>query len=317
MKKLLTITANPAIDFMIAVDKWHYGEVNQGKHNAMYAGGKGINVATALAQLGMQNPLIVTGWLGKNNADIFSQHFAKNNLIDKFIQVDGDTRINVKINNSDDNATTDVNFSGINIDKTALDEFQQQLSSLLTEKTLCVLSGSLAQGLTTDFYSKMITDLRNNGHFVILDASGKALQEVLAKQTFPQIMKPNIHELNAVSERELTTEQDIIEFTKSWFCQGLELLVVSLGEDGALFITQEKTIKAIPPQITITSTVGAGDAMVAGISYAILQQLPLEKMAQFATALSVAKITPKAKDLTLSARIEQLLPQIMINKRGE
>ncbi|MBS9779840.1 MAG: 1-phosphofructokinase [Moraxellaceae bacterium] len=310
--KLLTITANPAIDFMIAVDNWHYGEINQGKHNAMYAGGKGINVATALAQLEVKNP-IVTGWLGKNNADIFRRHFAKNKLIDKFICVDGDTRINVKINNSDDNQTTDINFSGINIDKTALDKFQQQLSSLLTEKTLCVLSGSLAQGLSTDFYSKTITDLRNNRHFVILDASGKALQEVIKTQTFPQIIKPNIHELNAVSERKLTSEQHIIEYTKSWFSQGLELLVVSLGEDGALFITKEQTIKAIPPQVTITSTVGAGDAMVAGISYAILQQLPLEKMAKFATALSVAKITPLEKDLTLSARIEQFLAQIIIN----
>ncbi len=314
--KLLTITANPAIDFMIAVDKWHYGEVNQGKHNAMYAGGKGINVATALAQLEVKNPLIVTGWLGKNNTDIFNQHFVKHKLIDKFIRVEGDTRINVKINNSDDNATTDVNFSGINIDKTALEQFQQQLSSLLTEKTLCVLSGSLAQGLPIDFYRKTIADLRKNGHFVILDASGEALKKVIKTQTFPQVIKPNIHELNAVSERKLTTKQDIIEYTKPWFTQGLELLVVSLGENGALFISQEKIIKAIPPQVAITSTVGAGDAMVAGISYAILQQLPLEKMAQFATALSVAKITPKAKNLILSARIEQLLTQITINKIG-
>ncbi len=311
---VLTVTPNPAIDLMVTVDKWEMGVVNQGQDCYQKIGGKGVQVARVLAEVdeNHQEKITATGWIGTENLTVFQHYFDKLNITDGFVHVDGATRTNVKITDKSCNDTTDINFSGLNISETKQTEFAEKLKELLNADDLCVLAGSLPHGVPVDFYTKLIAQLRQEGHKVILDTSGKALKNVIDSKIFPHIMKPNIHELAEINDKEFANEQEIIDFAKPWFKQGLQILVVSMGAEGALFISENEVIKVVPPTVKVISTVGAGDAMVAGICYGLLQSLPFVEIAKLATAVSASNISEEKRTVKMPTLVEKLLPQVKV-----
>ncbi len=311
---VLTVTANPAIDLMVTVNEWQMGIVNKGETSYQKIGGKGIQVARVLAEVDENHAekIIATGWIGKENYAVFQHYFEKLNIIDGFVHVDGATRTNVKITDKSCNDTTDINFLGLEISEGEQAQFASKLKKLLKSDDLCVLAGSLPQGVPVDFYTKLIAQLRQEGHKVILDTSGKALKNVIESKTFPHIMKPNIHELTEIYGKEFNNEREIIDFAKPWFKQGLQILVVSMGAEGALFISENQVIKVVPPNVKVISTVGAGDAMVAGICYGLLQGLPFVEIAKLATAVSASNISEEKCTLKMPTLVQKLLPQVKV-----
>lgn len=316
IKHVLTLTPNPAIDVMITAADWQRSQVNSGQQCQTFVGGKGINVATNLALLAVQKrhnvDLTVSGWLGQDNDHLFSSHFARHAIDDAFIRLDGETRSNFKITDPNDNDTTDINLPGLPVSETAQQQLQNEWLRRADAETLCVLAGSLPRGVDNDFYARLISQLRTNGQYVILDSSKQPLQAVLNGEHLPQVVKPNIHELREVSQQPLNDHKAIIELAKSLFNKGLEKLVVSLGSQGALFISPTASVKTTPPPVSVHSTVGAGDAMVSGLAYALLEQLDLPETARLATALSAAKIASPADGLSVAERLTHLLPLVEI-----
>jgi 1-phosphofructokinase len=94
---------------------------------------------------------------------------------------------------------------------------------------------------------------------------------------------------------------------------GIKLVVVSMGQRGALFVTQEKTLMAIPPRVTVKSTVGAGDAMVAGLIAGKIQGLSLPDCARLASAFAVGTITRVGPHLPASDILQSYFEEVIIN----
>lgn len=306
--KIATITVNPAIDQTVSVDDFRVGEVNRSQWMRFDAGGKGVNVASFLADYGLD--VAVTGFLGEENADVFERHFKRKNIEDRFIRVPGETRINIKIMDEANQTTTDLNTPGQVPGEYAVSRFYEQVEAMMEACDCFILSGNLQAGLPSTFYADLIKLLKSKKCRVVLDTSGDALVDSL--KAGPNLIKPNIHELSALVNKPLDRIKEVHRSAVSLLNDETTLVVVSMGADGALFVDKDQAFVARPPSIPVKSTVGAGDAMVAGLVAGINKKLSLQDCARLATAFSLSAVTRLGRDLPKPAVIEDFKKQVEI-----
>jgi len=308
---VVTVTLNPAIDRTVTIRNFTAGAVNRVEKERSNPGGKGVNVASALADYGHR--VAVTGFLGRENSAPFEALFARKKIEDRFVRIAGRTRVGIKITDPALHQTTDINFPGPPPAAADLDALRTQLATV--DSAWFVVTGSLPPGVNAAIYRHIAIALKAGGRKVVLDTSGEALRYAI--EAAPNIIKPNIHELEALVDKRLQSEAEVIEAAKKLIEQGIELVVVSMGKEGACFVTGTAVVIARPPEIEVKSTVGAGDAMVAGIIAAHLRELPLAQCARLATAFSLEALTRLESGLTSSAAVDSSMNQVSINEPVE
>lgn len=292
-KPVVTITINPAIDQTITIPNFSAGTVNRVHTSRIDAGGKGINVASFLVDYGQ--PATVTGFLGADNDDLFCRWFEQKGILDRCIRIAGKTRIGIKICDEALHQTTDINFPGETPSPGDIQRLLGILSDLASEHEWFIFSGSIPPGVSPGIYQEMLQGLA--GKRVVLDTSGVGFRQALAAR--PWLIKPNVDELSEFAGKPLNSPSAIIE-------QALDLMktyripcvVVSMGRDGAIFLEGDRIVWAVPPETEVKSTVGAGDAMVAGIVAGKVRGLDLLQCARLATAFSVAAISHIGRGLS-------------------
>lgn len=315
--RVVTLTLNPALDLTVRADGWKRGEVNLGQSLQFDAGGKGVNVASFLADWGLT--VTATGLLGDENPERFEALFRAKGIRDEFIRVPGSTRVGVKVVDGAAQETTDINLPGLAATPELLAELEARLDALAADHDAFVLAGSVPPGVGADFYARTVARLRAAGRFVALDTSGTALQTALRADVLPNLLKPNIHELSAALGRPLTSEDDVLAAARELLARGAELVAVSQGERGALLVTGDEAVRARPPRVTVVSTVGAGDAMVSGLVSARAEGLPLADAARRATAFSLGAITRLGAHLPPQPELDAFAAQVTVETaaRGE
>lgn len=299
--KVATLTVNPAIDETLHLNRLVVGEVHRASSVRFNAGGKGINVAACLADFGVKTT--VTGFLGKDNAGIFQELFKARLIDDQFIRRPGWTRTNIKIVDSVD--TTDVNLSGDPVTQQQLKELDKVLGNFANPEWLIVMAGSLLPDMDVAFYADAVQKIAAHTK-IIVDCSGDALQAVLKAPVLPYAIKPNIDELACYCGKPLGDIGEILDIARSLVRRGLKIVVVSMGVGGALFVDDNQAIHAKMQAKNVESTVGAGDAMVAGIAAALCQNASLERIARLGTAFAVGKLGKMGPTLPEKDKIEQL-----------
>lgn len=308
--QVVTVTLNPAIDQTLTIPNFAAGQVNRVEQSEAHPGGKGVNVAACLADDGRS--VAVTGFLGRDNAGLFEALFAQKRVLDCFVRVAGPTRTGIKITDPAQRQTTDINFPGLSPNPGDREALLMQLAVLPTE--WAVLSGSIPPGLDPSIYRDLIALLKQQGRRVALDTSGAALRHAL--DAVPEVVKPNRQELEQLLGRALDTPAAIVEAARTLIERGVELVVVSLGSDGAVFINKNDVVTARPPAIEVASTVGAGDAMVAGIVAAQLDGLSLAECARLATAFSLSAISELSTGLSSQAPVATLREQVTVEQQA-
>jgi 1-phosphofructokinase len=303
---IVTVTLNPAIDRTVTIPNFTAGVVNRVETVRSNPGGKGVNVASSLADAGHR--VAVTGFLGRENTASFEALFTRKKIINHFIHIAGRTRVGIKVVDSKSNQTTDINFPGPAPSPAGIEALAQQITAL--EADCFVLAGSLPPGVAPTIYRDLISALRMRGKRVVLDASGEPLRHALAAK--PHLFKPNIHELGELLDETISGEQAVIAAARKLIATGIEQVVVSMGKDGACFITASEALIARPPDVEVRSTVGAGDAMVAGIVSAQFQKLSLAETARLATAFSVHALTRGDDNDNFRDAIQSITPQVQI-----
>lgn len=306
--KVATVTLNPAIDQTVRVDGFQTNTVNRGMTMQFDAGGKGVNVASFLADYG--HPTAVTGFLGLENADIFEKHFARKQIDDRFVRIPGSTRIGVKIVDEANQQTTDINMPGLVPAAEAIDKLLETIDGLAPAYDWFALSGNLPPGVPATIYAMIVTLLKKHGKQVVLDTSGEALREGV--RGVPTIVKPNVDELQQLTGESLPDEASIEQAARQ-LLGGIQLVVISMGERGALLVDAGTTVIAIPPRVPVKSTVGAGDAMVAGLIAGQIQGLSLPDCARLATAFSLGAITQVGAHLPASEIVQAYMQQVTIH----
>ena len=295
-RPIVTVTLNPAIDQTLSIPGFAAGQVNRVAASRSDAGGKGVNVASCLADLGLD--VVATGFLGMENAALFESLFARKRITDRFVRIAGSTRVGLKIVDDQTRQTTDVNFPGLSPRAADVAELFDRIAALAAPGGWFVLSGSVPLGAPEGIYATLIDSIHAKGARVVLDTSGPALREALEAR--PEVVKPNAEELEELVGQALGTPGAVLEAARSLLDRGVQLVVISMSDSGAVFVDRGGALLARPPQVTVRSTVGAGDAMIAGIIAATLDDLPLEEVARTATAcgaLAVTRIGAGIEDL--------------------
>lgn len=307
---VLTVTLNPALDQTITLERLRLGEVHRARSVRIDAAGKGVNVASCLADWGLATA--VTGVLGTGNATAFEALFAARQIADGFLRRPGDTRTNIKLVDLEAADTTDINLPGLVVDAAAFDAVRARLATQCSGNVV-VLAGSLPAGLADDSYARLIAELATRGARCVLDTSGAPLVAALdaPREALPYAVKPNRHELEAWAGRALSTQAELIAAARELLARGVVLVAISQGADGALFLRGDEIVQAKPLPVAVGSTVGAGDAMVAGLTAALLAEASLEDLARLATAFAAAKLgcdgahlPPREQVLALSKRVQ-------------
>lgn len=283
---IITLTMNPAIDKTVTIDAFGVDKVNRIGKSRLDAAGKGINVSKVVRELGGRTKTIA--FLGGASGDFIKAALEKERITLLDVKVDGETRTNIKIVDPSNNTYTDINDSGSMVGPEQLQVFEKKLMNYVTSQSVVVFTGSVPPGISKDIYKKYIERVQSIGATAVLDADGDLLRHgILAG---PKIIKPNIHELENFAGRELKTIDEMIEIAKTFINHGTELVALSLGADGALFIRSDKVIKAKGLNVDVKGTVGAGDAMLGAICYGVHKDLPFEEIVRLAIGASAAKV---------------------------
>jgi len=306
--RILTVTFNPAIDQTVTLDRLVPGEVHRARSVRQNAGGKGVNVASCLADWG--EDVSAYGLLGSDNAASFDALFAAKGIEDRFIRIAGTTRVNLKL--VDPTGTTDINLDGIAVDPGRAEMVAATICNAAREGDLVVLAGSLPPGCPPDTYAALTARLRAIGCRVVLDTSGLPMKCALESAQPPHVVKPNRDELSQLLARPLPDMVALLEAARTLRDGGVALVVVSMGADGALFVSNEGALTARLAIGEVASTVGAGDAMVAGITAALAEEASLERTARLATAFAVAKLGMAGPNLPALASVHALAEEVIV-----
>ncbi len=308
--KIATVTLNPAVDRTVSIPNFKAGKVNRVEREQSDAGGKGVNVASVLADYGFS--LAVTGFLGAENSYIFEQLFDRKKIEDRFVRIAGRTRSGIKIIDEVNQETTDLNFPGQAPTEGDVAQLFQIVEELAVDCHWFVLAGSIPAGLNPNIYGELVKLIKRQGRAVALDTSGEALRQALPAT--PTLVKPNIDELQELVGRPLETQAAVIQAAQSWLGQGMQTVVVSMGAQGAIFVEAGEVVLAQPPKVTVKSTVGAGDAMVSGTVAGKVQGLALAECARLATAFSVSAISQVGSGLPSLETIENFKSQVNLKR---
>jgi 1-phosphofructokinase len=307
--KVVTVTINPAIDQTIAIPNFTAGAVNRVQSSQLDPGGKGINVASFLSDFGQ--PATVTGFLGADNDEIFRRFFARKGIEDRCVRIVGQTRIGVKVIDEAQRQTTDINFPGQAPSPADIEHLFDILRELAISHEWFVLSGSIPAGVSAGIYREMVALL--SGKKVVLDTSGEGFRQAVTAG--PWLIKPNVDELQEFAGERLGTPAAIVQVARALVERyGIGSVVVSMGKEGAIFVEGEETAWAVPPSVEVKSTVGAGDAMVAGIVASKIRSLALAECARLATAFSMSAITHIGSGLPSVEAVQSGMEQVTIRE---
>jgi 1-phosphofructokinase len=305
--RVVTVSINSAIDQTVIIPNFTAGAVNRVQSSQMDPGGKGVNVASFLADFGL--PTTITGFLGADNDEIFRRLFERKGIADHCIRIAGQTRIGIKISDEVLHQTTDINFPGETPSPADIVQLFEILAALAATHQWFVLSGSIPRGVSADIYKKIAQALRERK--VVLDTSGEGFRQALAAG--PWLIKPNVDELSEYAGKPLDSPSAILEQARALMAQyNIHSVVISMGKEGAIFVEGDETIWAVPPSVEVKSTVGAGDAMVAGIVAGKIQGLSLTECARLATAFSVTAISHIGSGLPSIAAVQSARERVTI-----
>lgn len=305
-----TLTLNPALDKTIIVESFRLNQLNRIKKVHKDAGGKGINVSKMLKNLGQ--PSRAAGFLGGAAGDYIKSEVEKMGIKTEFVETAEETRTNTKMVDPVNNTFTDLNEAGAFIAKENITELKEKIFKDLKKDDILVLAGSIPAGVEDDIYYELIKIAAKKGVKTILDADGPLFRAGM--KAAPTLIKPNEHELSLHFKEEFKDLKTMIRKAESLLDSGIEMIMLSLGKEGAVFITAAEKYKIEPLKLDVKSTVGAGDAMVAGLAYGLENKLSLEEMLKTAAACSSATLTREGTEMGSREDVARLKKAVRANK---
>jgi 1-phosphofructokinase len=291
----------------VEIPNFTVGNVNRITTLRTDPGGKGINVSKVIDKLGGTS--IALGILGGNTGRAIADRLAQMGLHCDFLFAQGETRTNLKVVDPILHTNTDMNEPGFEVTEELLDVLLCKLTQTLHPDDIVVLSGSLPKGAPGDTYYKWGCACAAVGAKVFLDADGVALIEGLKAKPF--FVKPNNDELSRLMGKSLDSVADLAAAAKQLLSDGIGLVVVSMGSQGALYVTAERTIYAEGLKVPVGSTVGAGDSVVAAMAVAESKGYSLEDAVILSTATGAANVMCSGTQAAQWETIEKLMPDVV------
>lgn len=307
---VVTVTMNPAIDKTVEIDSLQPGGLNRIQKVEYDAGGKGINVSKTIHELGGES--IATGFLGGNAGKTIESVLNEKKIPNDFIWVEGETRTNTKVYESNGNVT-ELNEPGPEIQKEQLEALFAKLEGYAGADTLFILAGSIPNGVDQQVYADITRLVHEKGATVLLDADGELFR--LSLEAGPDIIKPNRVELEEYAGMDYrASEGELLQLAKGLMEKGIGTVAVSMGKSGAMLIRPDYQVKCPALSVKAHSTVGAGDAMVAALAYSWNQKLGNDATMKLCMATSAGAVTTIGTKPPTRELVDRLQDQVIINK---
>lgn len=307
---IITVTMNPAIDKTVDIESLDRGGLNRISHVELDAGGKGINVSKTISELGGKS--IATGFIAGNTGKIIQSVMNEWNIENDFIEVSGETRTNTKVFEKT-GELTELNEPGPVVEEKDVKALLDKLESYAKEDTLFVLAGSIPRGVEKDIYHQIIELVHKKGAKVLLDADGELFTKAL--EAGPDIIKPNRVELEQYAGMDyVASEQELLQVADKLMEKGIETVAVSMGKSGAIFLKESYKVRCPGLKVKAHSTVGAGDAMVAALSYSWDQKMSDEDMVKMCMAVSAGAVTTIGTKPPSREVVDTLISQVVIEE---
>ena len=282
---ITSISLNPSIDRTLTVEGFIPGGLNRVLSSSDVAAGKGINVALTVSALGLDAECI--GFMYRDSGPLFEKRLMVNSTAYDFIWLEGSARTNIKVFDQAEGVVTELNESGREIDAESLKRMTELVCAHAENSDFLILSGSLPPGCPADYYATLIDAVGGLGARCVLDADGERLKKGLEARPF--MIKPNRFELETMTGRKLESIGEIRDAARQYIEQGVEVVAVSLGADGAIILQGDDALYAPRLNIEVKSTVGAGDSMVAALVAGFMAENDLEETFRMGMACATAR----------------------------
>lgn len=305
---IYTITLNPALDRTIWIDRIRDDVSNRIIDEQSFAGGKSIDVSKVLKNFGVDN--IALGFVGGFAGRELEGILLNEGIQTDFVRVSGETRTNIILHEKETGRQLAFNARGPEIRPSELMQLVEQIE-ILPCPDVVTIGGSLPPGISPEIYRKIITLVGRCRAMVVLDVDGLGLSAGIKAN--PNIIKPNIHELSELVGRELKEMDEVVEAAREINQGGVEVVLVSMGARGILLVANGEEYVAIPPEVKVENTIGAGDSAVAGFVYGLVNGKNLRESLVYATAAGTATTIHMGTALSQKEDFLKLVPQVRLN----
>ncbi|WP_404451061.1 1-phosphofructokinase [Virgibacillus necropolis] len=299
---IYTCTITPSIDYTVYLPEFHPGKLNRTEEVYFFPGGKGINVSRVLNRLNVNS--VALGFAGGFTGEYIQNFLHDEGIKTTFIATNEPTRINVKIKAANE---SELNGPGPNTTHEQREELLAKLEQLDTGDWF-VLAGSLPDTIPNAFYQAIATTCHTKGIHFVLDTSGSALKQLIDTKAF--LIKPNENELGELFDTKISTKKEAIFYAKKLVKQGIKHVIVSMGGNGAILVTEEQVLLAEAPKGKVVNTVGAGDSLVSGFIAAYVQGNDVTEAFRYGIASGSA--TAFRTDLCDKTDVEALVSKVTL-----
>lgn len=299
---IYTCTITPSIDYTVYLPEFHQGKLNRTEEVYYFPGGKGINVSRVLNRLNTKS--IALGFAGGFTGDYIQNFLQAEGVETNFIEIKEPTRINVKIKADDE---SELNGPGPNTTHEQRKELLAKIEKLESDDWF-VLAGSLPDTIPDAFYQALAKICHKRGIRFVLDTSGTALKQLIA--TKPFLIKPNQHELGDLFDTTISTKKEAVFYAKKLVERGIKHVIVSMGGNGAILVTETQVLLGEAPKGQVVNTVGAGDSLVSGFISSFVQEKDITKAFRYGIASGSA--TAFRTDLCEQKDVEALVSKVTL-----
>lgn len=304
---ITTVTLNPAVDKTYTGARLLPGYVNRMDSLKSIAGGKGINVTKVLRQFDVS--VRAMGFLGGYTGSFIEDSVKEIGAECDFVRVSQDTRCSMNLL-TEDGYVTEILEPGPFISEEEMQQLLAAYETAVKDSDCVILSGSAPLGVQEDIYAVLIETAKQSGKRVFLDTSGSFLKKGAAAK--PYLLKPNLKELETLTGKSLKTKKEAIKAAQDICRQGIENVVISMGDKGLLLVTETEILFAEAPKVKAINTVGCGDCVVASLAMSFEQGEDKETALKKAAALSAANATTLESGIIPMEKYEQLLAGIKV-----
>jgi 1-phosphofructokinase family hexose kinase len=305
---IYTLTLNPALDRELTVPAFAFDQVLRASAVRVDYGGKGFNVSRALAALGAES--MALGFVGGATGESLTMGLADLGIRTDFVQVAGETRTNVSIVTEDHAHYLKVNDPGPAITPAEQTALLQKTRALAQPGDWWVLAGSLPPGVPATFYAEVIRSVQSAGAQAVLDTSGEPLRVGCTARPF--LVKPNAAEAGELAGARVTSLDEARSAIGKIRALGVQNVVISLGRVGALYSDGQNVWQAKPPEVDERNPIGAGDALVAGLVWALSHSYSSPEALRWGVACGAAAASLDGTAMGSKSLVESLVRQVRL-----
>ena len=305
---IVTLTPNTGLDRVIFLPRFEWGQTIRATDSTLAMGGKGTDVSMVLGALGY--PSLALGFAAGGTGERMARMLEEQGVRCEFVWAEGETRTNYVLIDTERGQQSTITTAGLLVRPSHVDALRAKLREHLPHASCLVLGGSLPQGVEPELYRDLIADAKAAGVLTLFDASGPGLEAGV--RALPTLLKLNRTELEQLSGHPLPTEEEVRDAAREWVARGVELVVATLGAEGAWALTPAEAyfIPSLP--VKPLNTAGAGDGLMAGLAVGLAEGWSLVEALRLGTAAAAAVcLTPGTAECHRED-VERLLPQVRI-----